>query len=122
MQTKSTDLESLSSLFKVLSDPTRLKLFGILLKRVHCNCELGTISGLANNLISHHMQVLSKAGLITSARKPDDARWIYYSINRNKLDEFQQLLTEFFNQDQLPAMEPVCPPVKQRSRRQNEQV
>lgn len=112
MDKLTSDLDFLSSIFKVLSDPTRLKLFGILLGGVHCNCELGSLTGLANNLISHHMRVLTEAGLIQSARKPGDARWIFYSVNREKLDQMQQGFAVFLNPDQIPDREPICPPNK----------
>lgn len=107
-----SNLDYLSSVFKVLSDPTRLKLFGILLEGIHCNCELGAKTGLSNNLISHHMRVLTEAGLIHSARKPDDARWIFYSVNREKVDQIQQVFNVFINPEQIPDREPVCPPCK----------
>jgi len=84
----------------------------MLLGGVHCNCELGALSGLSNNLISHHMRVLTEAGLIHSARKPDDARWILYSVDREKLDQFQQAVTSFIHPEPLPEREPVCPPCK----------
>jgi ArsR family transcriptional regulator len=113
MNTKSTDLEYLSSIFKVLSDPTRLKLFSMLLSGVHCNCELGGITGLPNNLISHHMHVLIKAGLIHSQRKPDDARWILYSVDYEQLGQLQQVLTEFANPVNSSKREPICPPCNQ---------
>lgn len=82
----------------------------MLLGGVHCNCELVSLTGLANNLISHHMHVLIEAGLIQSRRKPDDARWILYSVNREKMDQLQQVLAVFINPDKLPEREPVCPP------------
>lgn len=112
MDKNTSNLDYLASVFKVLSDPTRLKLFGVLLGGVHCNCELGALTGLSNNLISHHMRVLTDAGLINSSRKPDDARWIFYSVNREKLDQMQQVFAIFINPEQIPNREPVCPPCK----------
>lgn len=112
METIDNEQVYLSSLFKVLSDPTRLKLFSMLLSGVHCNCELGAQTGLSNNLISHHMRVLTDAGLIHSTRKPDDARWILYSVDHEKLVQFQQALAVFIHPEPLPEREPICPPCK----------
>ena len=112
MESISTDLDYLSSVFKVLSDPTRLKLFSMLLNGVHCNCELGSLTGLSNNLISHHMHVLINAELIHSRRKPDDARWILYSVDHEKLGQLQQMLAVFINPEIPSEREPVCPPCK----------
>ena len=104
------DLKDLSRYLKILSDPTRLKLFSILLQGVHCNCELSSLTGLSNNLISHHMHVLVDAGLVIATRKPDDARWILYAINRELLDRFQNGLSAFLKPGPIPEREPVCPP------------
>jgi len=112
MQTDSLALNDLSRYLKILSDPTRLKLFSILLKGVHCNCELSSLTGLSNNLISHHMHVLVNAGLVIATRKPDDARWILYAINREWLERFQNEVTVFLKPGPIPEREPVCPPCK----------
>lgn len=82
----------------------------MLLGGVHCNCELVSLTGLSNNLISHHMHVLIEAGLINSRRKPDDARWILYSVDREKLDQLQSVLALFINPIKLTEREVVCPP------------
>jgi ArsR family transcriptional regulator, arsenate/arsenite/antimonite-responsive transcriptional repressor len=40
---------------------------------VHCNCELGEALDMAPNLISHHLSVLRKAGLVEVERDAFDA-------------------------------------------------
>ena len=112
-------MDEISNVFKILGDPTRLKLFSILLKGVHCNCELGSLTGLPNNLISHHLNVLTRAGLINAERKPGDARWKYYSVNRDLLDQFQRALDVFLNPEPIPDRKPVCPPCKKKTSTNN---
>lgn len=119
MQKTEASLDEISNVFKILGDPTRLKLFSILLNGVHCNCELGSLTGLPNNLISHHMHVLTKAGLIKAERKTGDARWIYYSVNRDFLDQFQKALGVFLNPELIPDREPICPPCKKKNSTKN---
>ncbi len=68
-----------ASLFKALSDPTRLRC--ILLLSAHdelCVCELTQALALPQPKISHHLAALRKAGLVTDRK---DGLWIYYQIN-----------------------------------------
>ncbi len=102
--------EHLKDIFQIFGNPTRLKIFDILMTGVHCNCELAEITGLAMNLISHHLKVLQGAGLVQSVRSDTDARWIYYSVNEEKLNFIQTEITKFFHANRIIPREPVCPP------------
>ncbi len=106
-----TDSE-IKNLFYILGNHNRLKLFDLLMNGVHCNCELTQKTGLANNLISHHLKVLQDAGLIHSVRSTSDARWIYYSINEKKINLIQEELQKFFDLSRILDREPECPPCK----------
>jgi ArsR family transcriptional regulator len=100
------------NLFHVLGNSNRLRLFDLLMTGVHCNCELTKITGMANNLISHHLKVLQDAELIQSVRSTSDARWIYYSINKDKIQVVQEELQNFLDLSRLSDREPACPPCK----------
>jgi DNA-binding transcriptional ArsR family regulator len=80
---------------------------------VHCNCELGEALDMAPNLISHHLSVLRKAGLVEVERDAFDARWIYYSLNRQALAE---LNTAFGSLLDPARIKPRGPPVVRRAR------
>ena len=108
--TESTSVQRLAAYLKVLADPTRLEIFDLLMHGVQCNCEFGVALDLAPNLISHHLGVLRRAGLVTAARDPLDARWIYYSINRDALVELSAHLGAFFDPDRIQEREPQCGP------------
>lgn len=100
----------LAGLLKVLSDPTRLKVFDTLMQGVQCNCDLGERLGLPINLISHHLKVLREAGLVQSERDPLDARWVYYSVDESALENLRTWLTTFLDpariQPRLPTYGP----------------
>ena len=51
---------------------------------------------MAPNLISHHLRVLREAGLVDVERDALDARWMYYSINRQALEAAQSRLGALF--------------------------
>lgn len=79
----STDLDSISleesvAGFAALADPIRLDI----VKRLaacdeRCVCDLLRDSGVAPNLLSYHLGVLRKAGLIRAKRR---GRWMDYHL------------------------------------------
>ncbi len=95
---------------KVLAEPNRLLLLEQIIEGVQCNCELGDALQLAPNLISHHLSVLRDVGLVNVERDPNDARWVYYSINIKALEEFRQAYTAFFDPDRIQPRRVVCGP------------
>ncbi|MAT44187.1 MAG: transcriptional regulator [Anaerolineaceae bacterium] len=107
--------EFVKDLFQVLGNPTRLKIFDILMTGVHCNCEIADMTGLAINLISHHLKVLQEADLIQSVRSEKDARWIYYSVNEETLRSIQTETEKFFDNNRIINREPVCPPCNKKT-------
>jgi ArsR family transcriptional regulator len=100
----------LAASFKALGDPTRLAVLERLMQGVQCNCEIGESLGLPMNLISHHLKVLRKAGLVNGQRDPVDARWIYYSINLDALALLQRGLCAFLDPKRVQARQPTCGP------------
>src|SRR6476469_4647559 len=77
---KLAKLAELAEWLKVLSEPNRLRIVDLLMHGEQCNCEMGGTLGMAPNLISHHLSVLQRSGLVTARRDESDARWIHYSI------------------------------------------
>ena len=59
-----TRLEQLSLLFKALSDPTRLRILGLLAERPLAGHELAERLFLTPPTVSHHMRRLTAAGLV----------------------------------------------------------
>lgn len=103
-------VETVAGRLKILADPTRLRIFDLLMGGTRCNCELGDALGLAPNLISHHLGVLRTAGIVVARRHPDDARWVYYSIDPAALDGLAAMLSAFFDPDRLACRDPDCGP------------
>lgn len=62
---------------RVLSDPTRLKVLQLLLKRTCCVAELNDRLRMEPSLLSHHLSVLRKSGWIVAHRK---GRNMLYSL------------------------------------------
>ena len=70
--------EDLIDLFKALSDETRLRIYSLLTKAELCVCEIEDILKLSQSLVSNHLAVLRRAGLVKARRDAEDARWIFY--------------------------------------------
>jgi ArsR family transcriptional regulator len=105
-----TNLTDLADRLKVLAEPRRLLILHLLMEGVQCNCELGDALQMAPNLISHHLSVLRKAGLVDVERDAIDARWIYYSINRQALMELNVIFDGFFDPARIKPRRPTCGP------------
>lgn len=95
---------------KVLAEPNRLLIFHFLMEGVQCNCELGEGLQMAPNLISHHLRVLREAGLVEVERDEFDARWMYYSINRQALEELKRAFNAFFDPERIKPRRLNCGP------------
>lgn len=100
---------NVAAVFKALSDPNRLRIFAELMSGDTCNCELVERLDLPANLLSHHLKVLSDAGLVNARRDRVDGRWIYYSVDRGAAARWQAWLSAFFDPTQIRTR-PVCGP------------
>ncbi len=107
---KTPSVADLTDTLKVLSDPTRLAIFDLLMQGVQCNCEIGDRLKLPLNLISHHLKVLRDAGLVDVERDGTDARWVYYSINKRALAQLREQLSTFLDPQRIQPRLPTCGP------------
>jgi DNA-binding transcriptional ArsR family regulator len=70
--------DGLPVFLRLLAEPNRLRILALLAQREHCVCEIEATLDLAQNLTSHHLSALRKAGLVQDRR---DGKWVYYSLN-----------------------------------------
>ncbi|AUH68974.1 MULTISPECIES: ArsR/SmtB family transcription factor [Gordonia] len=74
------DAGEVSSVFKALADPIRLRLFSLIASHAGgeaCVCDISPAVDVAQPTISHHLKVLKAAGLVASERR---ASWVYYRV------------------------------------------
>ena len=100
----------LATVLKALSHPKRLSILDMLMEGVHCNCEISERLQISLSLISHHMRILQDTGLVTGERDPDDARWIYYTVDRSALEAFRQAIEGFLDPARIQPRVPSCGP------------
>ena len=106
----SATTRDVSRWLRAISDPKRLRLLDLIMRGVQCNCELGAELGVAPNLISHHLSVLREIGLVNAERDPVDSRWIYYSVNRTRMDALNAAWRAFFDPDRIQPRSLTCGP------------
>jgi ArsR family transcriptional regulator len=73
--TTSTAAEELQKVFKILSDPTRLRILGLLEREELVVQELMDVLGMAQSRVSRHLAILREAGLLEDRR---DGTYVSY--------------------------------------------
>jgi biotin operon repressor len=63
-------MPGLVRLFKGLADPTRLRMLAAMVDRPRCGQDLAAEVGVSPATVSHHLRVLSDAGLVVETRQP----------------------------------------------------
>ena len=83
MSNKHESLLKLAELFKILGDPTRLKIVEILLENEMCVNHIAETMGMGQSAISHQLRVLRQARLVTYRKEGKTA---YYSLNDDHVE------------------------------------
>lgn len=65
-------------LLRALADETRLKILALLTREELCVCEIEDVLNLSQSLVSNHLAVLRRVGLVRWRRDAEDSRWIFY--------------------------------------------
>jgi len=83
----------LSATFRALSDPSRQKILELLKKKDMAVNELAKSFSMTLPSLSHHLNILKQAELVTSQRQGQE---IIYSLNLSVFEEVSKLLIKFF--------------------------
>lgn len=85
---------NLAEAFSALGDPVRLRLVSILAAAADgavCVCDLVPAVGKSQPTVSHHLRILGNAGLVSGDRR---GKWVWYSVNRDRLAELRSALND----------------------------
>ena len=88
-----SDAERLAGVLKALADPTRLRLVSLVQSRPRAEArvsELTNLLGVSQPTVSHHLRVLSEAGLLRREQRGVAA---YYRLVPHRLAWLAGLLT-----------------------------
>jgi DNA-binding transcriptional ArsR family regulator len=78
-------IERLASMFKVLGDPTRLRIVMTLRAMEMCVCDLAASLGLTESAVSHQLRRLRDLALVKRRR---EGQVLYYSLDDAHVSEF----------------------------------
>ena len=84
--------ERLARLLKAVADPTRLQLLALIKaspRGESCVCDLTGPLGLSQPTVSHHLRILTEAGLVSRESR---GTWAWYSVVQERLDDLAQVL------------------------------
>ena len=82
----------LASGFSALADPVRLRVLSILAaspKGEVCVCDFVEPLAKSQPTVSHHLKILSEAGLVQGDRR---GKWVWYSLDRGRLAELRSAI------------------------------
>lgn len=94
----------LAALFKALADPVRVRLLSIIASAPAgeaCACDLTAPSARSQATVSHHLTVLTTAGLIVRQQR---GRWAWFRMAPGR-----EAFVRFVLDEALPSTEPALP-------------
>ena len=80
--------DDLLTIFKALSEESRLRILGVLMEREMCVCEIEACLNMTQSNASRHLTVLKKSGILEVYK---EAQWVYYKIDENFKSEHTEL-------------------------------
>jgi ArsR family transcriptional regulator len=85
-----SEAAELAKLLSALADPVRLRLVSLVNANGRvCSCDLEEPLGRSQPTVSHHVKILSEAGLITGEK---DGRWTWWSVVPDRLAQVRAAL------------------------------
>lgn len=80
---------------KAINDSTRLTIIQMLSKKgTMCACKILEELDITQGTLSHHMKVLTGAGLVTCEK---DGKWCNYTLVRNEICELAYFIEDICN-------------------------
>jgi len=91
--------DELVSLLRVIANEKRLRILSLLTQREMCVCEIIETLDLSQSLISHHLGVLRRSGLVQDRQ---EGHWVYYSIDAGSLAKLNARCLAILDVTELP--------------------
>jgi DNA-binding transcriptional ArsR family regulator len=90
------DVYSLSEVFGVLSDVTRLKIVLAMAETELCVCDLANFLGITKSAVSHHLRLMRNLRLVKFRR---DGKMTYYTLDDHHITNLLKQATEHIEED-----------------------
>lgn len=72
------DARQIAETFKILGDPTRIKILHALSRRELCVCDIAAIIAMGQSAVSHQLRLLRGARLVKYRK---DGKMVWYSLD-----------------------------------------
>ncbi len=83
------EADQLARVLKAVADPVRLQLLALIRAQDEaCACDLTEPVGVSQPTVSHHLKVLTEAGLL---RREQRGRWAWFHLNPQRFDDLARL-------------------------------
>ncbi len=82
------ELDRLALIYKLLGEPSRLKIAMALREGEMCVCDLAALLGISESAVSHQIRRLKDLALVKSRR---EGQILYYSLDDHQLDDLIQV-------------------------------
>ena len=82
-----------AAVLRALADPVRLQLLSIIASapdREACVCDMTDAVDVSQPTVSHHLKVLTEAGVLTRERR---GTWAWFRLEASRLEEIRAFLT-----------------------------
>ncbi|NBM17883.1 helix-turn-helix transcriptional regulator [Streptomyces sp. GC420] len=86
------EAERLAVVLKAIADPTRLQILRLIERTPAgeaCVCDLTDCLGLRQPTVSHHLKIMTEAGLLNRERR---GTWSWFSVNHEGLRSLREIL------------------------------
>lgn len=81
-------LNALSNILQAIAEPNRLKILCLLSSGTKCVCHIQKALSLKQNLVSHHLGILRKHGLINYRKT---GQWKHYSLEKKTIRKYKSM-------------------------------
>jgi len=83
-------IAAMSETFKVLGDPTRLKIVLALTKEELCVLDIAELLGMTESAISHQLRLLKTLRLVKQRK---DGKMVFYSLDDGHIEDLVRVAT-----------------------------
>lgn len=80
---KEREVFDIAELFKVLGEPTRIKILSALLVQEMCVCDITELLKMTQSAISHQLRLLKNAKLVKNRKQ---GKMVYYSLDDSHIE------------------------------------
>jgi ArsR family transcriptional regulator len=85
---KEEELEKLSQIFKILGDPTRIKILWTLDNHEMCVCDIANVLNMTKSSISHQLATLRSSGIVKYRKSGKE---VYYMLDDDHVKKLYEI-------------------------------